>query len=98
MTDWRDKIKVGDILRTGGGKERVVRQVSSKNGRLYMVIFTILHCSWTERCYTCLTRHDLKYGGYKHTGHRYRFRSAFDVKINRCIARSSKSISCCEVT
>jgi hypothetical protein len=60
---WLDQIQPGDILYEGGDPERarVVRNVSrKKNGVLYGVYFSILHCSWTGRPYTLLIRSDLK--------------------------------------
>lgn len=76
--DWRDEIKIGDILRTRNDDERVVRYISMNDkrpGLIRCVGFSILRRSWTNRAYTIKNRTDLKNEGYEPTGRRYRFRA-----------------------
>lgn len=48
VRDWRDDIRVGDVLRGRGGALRVVRDVTRGTGDyLFTVTFAIMRCSWT---------------------------------------------------
>lgn len=106
MIDWRDRIRKGDILRTRGGTERVVRETTysrKQPGRLRSVTFVILHCSWTTRCYTTVARTDLASLGYRPVrGTRYRFRLPIDKRVARCLLPQNNAIcrqclDCCDV-
>lgn len=106
MSDWRDRIKVGDVLRSASGTLRVVRQVkywATKHGSPQVsVTFAILHCSWTGQCHTTLNQSDLRTLGYRPTGHRVRLNRPVDRLIARALAAhpglDSKAIAtCCDV-
>jgi hypothetical protein len=60
---WLDALKIGDIVYEGGNpaRARVVREVTmGKKGLLRCVTFSIRRRSWTGRCFTIVTRTDLK--------------------------------------
>lgn len=96
--DWRDALEVGDIIRSKAGTERVVRKVTKGAGRLYSIHLTILHCSWTHRAYTLLTRYDLGQRGFQPTGRRYHCDTALDHAIRREVNDYNlKVLDCCDV-
>ncbi len=88
---WIGRIKVGDVLKSGSGLLRVVREVHhytvTKGGRdphlRSYVTFTIRCCSWTGRCTTTLITSDLVTLGYRPT----RAKVKLNKKIDRAIRR-----------
>jgi hypothetical protein len=59
--DWRDELKVNDILITKSGDLRVVREaLYFKDGILRSVTLAIRKCSWTRSSTTSYPRSDLK--------------------------------------
>lgn len=56
---WLDALKAGDVVRFGPGRFRTVLSVYHRGGKLAGAAFPILHCSWTKRGYTVLSRADL---------------------------------------
>lgn len=98
VADWRDTIRMGDVLRIGeDGAFRVVRYCNYKqNNILTSVSFIIRHCSWTGRCYTYLTRSDLK--TYSKAGFRVRLDQEFDAKMAAEMTNHDQyTFSCCDV-
>lgn len=102
--DWRDDIRIGDVLATPGGGHRVVRRALYRRDYLLVsVAFTIVRCSWTHRAYTLCTRNDLKQFGYLPTGARYSLDTDLDKRIAREVgdARAHpddcREMSCCDV-
>lgn len=99
MSDWRDTVRVGDVLVSGRGTRRVVRDVHHAGPHVF-VTFTIRRCSWTGRCTTVYNRSDLRTFGYRPTGERVRLRSRVDLEIARNIKnhrREQQTLDCCEV-
>src|SRR3990167_315208 len=96
---WIDEIKVGDILLEHGRSERVVRSVSrSKTGLVCYVGFSIKRCSWTGRCYTIISRADLKARGFVPTGKAYALNSELDREIDLDLKyRDRVAVTCCAV-
>ncbi len=104
--DWRDSLEVGDVI-TNGGSWRIVRKVSrwsnhwSKETRVRSITLAIRHCSWTHRCYTVVTRSDLKQRGFKKVAARVQLKSSgIDAKIKAAIHQDSwepKLLTCCDV-
>ena len=96
---WMLRLKVGDVLVSARGTERVVRNVSRfKNGDLSCVTFAIRHCSWTGRCYTVLGYTDLNYCGYRPAGAVVKLRTKLDRHIQRCIENNEdRTLDCCDV-
>jgi len=107
---WIANIKKGDIL-VEGGTPRIVRYVhhykippgkGTRDGsiRTY-VAFTIRRCSWTTRCYTLLTTHDLKQRKFRPTGKRKILRSRMDREIELEIINGlpleQVKLHCCDV-
>lgn len=104
--DWRDELKPGDILRTKAGKYRVLMQVDGPNRywsklnkcsyyvapRANWFWFYIKACSWTNSCYTLMSRERLKQSGMTPTGENiYGFKKMYDEFVkNIC-----KGASCC---
>ena len=99
--DWRDRIKVGDVLLERNKTQRVVREVSyRKDGFIWGVHFAIKRCSWTRRCYTVLCRSDLKQRGFVPAGARVRLDQPIDKKIARDLEydnRFNQRLTCCDV-
>lgn len=100
--DWRDNIKVGDVLRTHNGNFRIVRKVYRRHGDKFLgsVTFTIQQCSWTGRCYTIVNRSDLKQRKFSPTGVRVTKMTTMDKRINRDIIEDrprGTRLSCCDV-
>src|SRR5690349_6845034 len=99
---WLQKVKVGDIVRSGSGTERVVRHVSRWKNTTCLT-FSIIHCSWTKRCYTVYFSNDLKQMGYRPTGKRVELTSEMDKKIAKAIEkadlshRNGRAPNCCSV-
>lgn len=93
--DWRDKLKVGDIVLSPNGTERIVRKVKYFNNLLGWVSFVILHCSWTGRCYTCYSRSDLK--RYSPTKHSIALITPLDKEIAEAIQADKVTVTCCDV-
>lgn len=84
IRDWRDNIRVGDVLLIGR-KHRIVRAVSySRHGCLKAVSLVILRRSWTNRPYTTIGRADLKTRNARPTGVRHHFKAgSIDVTLWR---------------
>lgn len=98
--DWRDEIKLGDVLRAKSGDLRIVRGVSrwNKNGLINTVTFTIRNCSWTGRCYTVLNRSDLKTRCFEPTGVSCALDGEIDARLLEEIKQTGKPlIDCCDV-
>lgn len=103
--DWRDQIKVGDILLSRNGAERIVRNVTYRksSGLLWGVSLAILKRSWTNRPHTVLTRSDLSVRGFLPSGKRYHFRAGSvdcilwreirDCHLRHAIFTASQSIN-----
>lgn len=92
-------MRIGDVLRTPTDSFRIVRDVRfNANGFLTMVDFTIKHCSWTGRCYTCCNRSDLRSRGFRPTGKRKRLTSRLDKRIARhMLDHRLVELDCCDV-
>ena len=93
---WIHKIKKGDVLKSGSGKLRVVRDVSHNQVKHYAlrtsVTFAIMHCSWTERPYTTYTGQDLVNMKYRPTRAKVTLRKKIDKAIERVMyARDGRS-------
>lgn len=83
--DWRDTLRVGDVLRKGRSF-RVVRQaLYHNNGYLISVSLSIQRCSKYKRCFTGYLRNDLKQAGYSKTGVRLRLDKEVDAELLRNI-------------
>lgn len=100
--DWRETLKVGDVLRTPSKDFRVVRKVSRrKSGLIWGVTLAIRRCSWTHRAYTVLTRSDLRTMGYRKANVCVRLTSKMDRALDRCIllrdGKNGQSLTCCDV-
>lgn len=98
QSPWMATVRVGDVLESANGAQRVVREVKRyKDGELRSVTFAIRRCSWTGRCYTILGYTDLRYRGFRKVG-RVRMGSAVDWKIYKEIKSHAKpKLSCCYV-
>lgn len=96
---WMLKVKVGDVLRSGRGTLRVVRSVCRfSNGDLASVSFAIKHCSWTKRCLTAMSYHDLNYNGYTRTGINWKMKGPLDPEINAHAENHNlRKLTCCAV-
>jgi len=106
--DWRETLKIGDILITPSGDWRIVRDVQywsddnwckSRQGLLGFVDLAIRRCSWTSRAYTTKCRYDI--GKWKKLeGVRAKLNTEADKKIYEDI--KSKTIAsklhydCCD--
>lgn len=99
--DWRDRIRICDVLRTRRNDFRVVRNcLFSENGYLISVEFAIKHCSWTHQCYTVYNRTDLKIIGYRPTGLQHPLDHPIDKKIFASMMNTSPDfarLDCCDV-
>lgn len=80
---WVKTIRKGDVLKSGTGTLRAVREVKHNGASLgkTSVMFSILHCSWTHRPHTTLTGTDLVQFGYRPTGARVRLNKKIDRLI-----------------
>lgn len=98
---WPYRVSVGDILRDCNGTERIVRKCSEgKSGLTTHVYFSILHCSWTHRCYTCMNYTDLKMRGFRPVGKK-KLNGKIDKKIANDLLyenRFSQKLACCDVS
>jgi len=102
---WIKRIRKGDVLESRSGRLRIVRSVSHSVIPGYdirtTVIFTIMRCSWTTRCYTVYTGNDLVQMGYRPVKARVRLVKPFDKKIeaefNRKGNASECVLRCCDV-
>ena len=99
VSDWRAKIRVGDVLEAPSGDLRVVREVTrwKRRGRTTTIVtFAIRRCSWTRRCYTVVNQSDLATRGFRPTGKRVRLSKPIDRAISRAIdePRPDRSIGC----
>lgn len=94
---WIRAIRKGDVL-AAGNSLRVVRAVHHSGSHTY-VTFTIRRCSWTTRCYTVLTEHDLKSRGFRNTGRRMRLGGELDYEIeqNFNLRMRDTTLHCCDV-
>ncbi len=98
---WLDQIKIGDILLERGKSERTVREINRyKNGTMRSVSFSILRCSWTHRCYTTVTRSELKTRRFSHSGKRKESASPIDKLIAHDLIyweKEKQRLDCCDV-
>ncbi len=101
--EWMATLQPGDVL-TNGHDFRVVRAVSywtrgPSQGRLWGVNFAIRRCSWTGRCYTTVTAHDLRLRGFtKVPGVRVKLHTDLDQRIARALQHWSHwDAKCCDV-
>jgi hypothetical protein len=104
---WVSRIRKGDVLRSGSGVLRVVREVSHSEIRYSgpphirtSVYFAIKRCSWTRRCYTVYTGNDLIQMGYRPVRARVTLRKSIDRAIERDIQRPGyhkPKLTCCDV-
>jgi hypothetical protein len=62
-SDWIKNIKKGDVLESGAGLLRIVRDVS--HHKRTSVTFAIRRPSWTTRPYTVMGESDLRTLGYR---------------------------------
>lgn len=93
--DWRDELKVGDVLITPSGDLRIVRDVRMKKcGLLRCVTLAIRRCSWTRRAYTIYCRPDLVTIGYRKAGVRARLSGPLDEKMAQCLAYENRFNQC----
>ena len=97
--DWRDELREGDVIRTRAGTERIVRVATyRRNGHLSAIVMTIMHCSWTSRCYTTVNRSDLRTAGYRPPRMRLRLETPLDFELAQEIRRAGRAtIDCCAV-
>lgn len=99
--DWRDKLKVGDVIMSRAGTKRIIRKVTlKKNGFIWGVTMVIRHCSWTTRPVTAYCRSDLASAGFRPTGQRKRLKkSGLDALIEReAECHDYPTITCCDVS
>lgn len=98
---WPYRVLVGDILRDCNGTERIVRKCSEgESGLTTYVYFSILRCSWTHRCYTCMSYTDLKMRGFRPVGKK-KLKSKLDKQIAhdlRYETRFNQKLDCCAVS
>lgn len=78
--EWMAWMREGDVLKSGAGAYRVVRNVVRKKRHIY-VTFTIKRRSWTGRAYTVVNASDLLTFGYTHTGVRLKLDTEMDARI-----------------
>jgi hypothetical protein len=92
-------VKVGDVLASGSGSYRVVREVSRfADGELRAVSFAIKRCSWTGRPVTCVSYTDLMHRRFQPTGVRLDLKSRLDARIaEEAKCKGLPKISCCAV-
>ena len=103
--EWIKRIKKGDVLRSGNGVLRVVRDVSHSKISHYDVrttlVFSIRRCSWTGRCYTVYTGNDLVQMGYRPTRAKVKLTWKIDKAIEREITTNPPpgqyGLKCCDV-
>jgi len=82
--DWTASIEKGDIIESGRGVLRVVRDVSHHRtawGVRSYVRLAIRRQSWTNRPYTVVNSNDLRQLGYRPTGMKWPLDSDFDRAI-----------------
>jgi hypothetical protein len=79
--EWMAALRKGDVLVSATGSYRVVRDALHYGKRLGSVAFTIMHPSWTGRCYTILNSNDLLQRGFRPVGARIKLASRFDAII-----------------
>ena len=95
--DWRDNIRIGDVLREGRNF-RVVRDcLYKREGILVSVTFTIRRASWTHRCYTVIGRHDLIQRKFRPLKAKAKMATELDATVNRCIFHSCDSLTPADV-
>lgn len=101
MSDWRDKVKVGDVIETRAGTLRVIRQVNRRRGRVQSITLSIRRCSWTTRPYTIYNRHDMKWNGFRPVRKRVRLKTLLDKELLTCITMDAAAkdlpLHCCDV-
>lgn len=96
---WMRDVKVGDVLVSGTGTPRVVRQVTrfKDNGDLASVCFAIKACSWTGRPFTTVNYTDLRYRGFRPTGVTYSLSTRADRRLARELENHDlRGMTCCE--
>jgi len=106
MPDWRDTLKVGDVLISPTGSWRVVRAVSywsednwcaTRRGLLQSVTLSIKRCSWTGRAFTLKIRSDLA-RWQKLEGARAKLSTEADRKLLEDIRKyTTNHFTCCTV-
>jgi len=90
--DWRDSLKLGDVVLTKSGTPRVIRRISyRKSGILLAVTFSIKRESWTKRPYTVMNRSDLSCLGYRPSGVTLKSMSLCDKRLLADILRGGPS-------
>ena len=99
--DWRDRLRVGDVIIVSG-TERIVRfALYQRSGFLRSVTCSILHCSWTGRATTILSRSDLKTRDAAPTNIKIPLRSKIDKKFEMSMRQKCTEIpllTCCDVS
>lgn len=100
-----NSLKVGQVIISPGGRERIVRSVTKytedrynqRKGQVRSVHVTIMHCSWTGACDTILDRHILK--GYKLTRKIMPLRKRIDkeIEMNFRLNKTNRTLTCCDV-
>ena len=91
---WLDQLRIGDIVYEGGNpsRARVVREASfGKKGLLSSVTFSIRRRSWTGRCFTVVSRTDLKTRCFAPAGARVKKFTLLDKMIAHDILYWDKS-------
>lgn len=92
--DWRDTLKVGDVLITPSRDLRVVRGVSFKGKYVRSITLAIRHCSWTGRAHTTIGRSDLQWRGFNKAGVRARLDGPLDEKFRQDIQYDNRFTPC----
>lgn len=97
--DWRDQLRVGDVIRSAAGTHRVVRSAKRDEFGLLVGIYLVIRaCSWTRRAHTVLTRSDIRSRGFKPPIARVRLKSRLDRDIALDIKDfSRRKLTCCDV-
>lgn len=103
VSDWRDELKPGDIVKSGSGTLRVVRRVSMNPNAPWLlgfVYFSILRCSKYRACYTLYLRSELRSMGFTKINGRIRLDSQLDAAILRDTQvrdGRDRKLTCCDV-
>lgn len=99
---WIANIRRGDVLRERSGVLRIVRSVHHYGPAgpglppRCSVTLVIRRCSWTTRCYTVLTRSDIR-ARFSPTGKRIRIRGKLARQIDAAIGALEIHLTCCDV-
>jgi hypothetical protein len=99
VPDWRETIRIGDVLVARSGTMRVVRECLYKQSDILVSVrLTIRRRSWTGRCYTVVTRSDLQTFGYRKAGVRVRLGSGpMDGEIARNLREDLRTLGPADV-